>query len=818
MQLYNGFSAATYEDSLVIDGFDAQPTAEMCSLRFGPVTKKLEVSNNGGSYEVVGAGFSGSIAAGNNISIVESFGNSVISVIPSPIFTDVSVSGSSVLTAVNKVNAFLGQNVSTGATPLFAGLSVNGPVTTTGLVNGRNMATDGTNLDTVVSRVNQDLKITASPTFSGLTSASAAIGTLTTNSTTSTSINTGTIDANYVRTLNLEGLAGSLTLGTNMTISPGTLIGGRNIGTDGSNLDTLVSRVNQALNTSSSPSFVNISVGSLNLGTYLGYLNQDLKTTASPTFAGLTVGSVNIGTALSYINQDVKTTASPTFVTLSTTTNNTTNTNTTNLNGLGGSLTLGTNMTISPGTLIAGRNIGTDGSNLDTVVSRVNQDLKTSASPSFVNATIGSRDVNTYLGYLNQDLKTTSSPSFTNAFIGGQNAATALGYINQDVRNTSSPAFIGQNIYSTTDANANFFQSLTYSSGTKARSMYYRINSGDAPGGLNRYELYGLNTNYVPGSTGKDGFIKTLGFTFQQALNGSYMNVLDIDRDLITAGTSLSVAGNIAVTGTVDSVDISAFKTDYDSKINQDVRTGASPTFNTIDCEIVRSTGTELYIIGRNNNTAAQSSIRLINKPEATGRCGINIDPWSDNNTYITPTNINQNIMIRNHTTGLGVTPAIYITDCTQLYRPVIMDVGKDTLGGLKVSGSALQFHNGTSWASLTTSTIKSESTKFTINTVSGAVISAISKNSSTLTVMAVNGKRTVRITTAHDYQECEVQLTMNRMSAALPISFTVECNRTNPNKFDLVPCQDYDNYIDGWLSLADGYQFMITATFTSFN
>lgn len=46
------------------------------------------------------------------------------------------------------------------------------------------------------------------------------------------------------------------------------------------------------------------------------------------------------------------------------------------------------------------------------------------------------------------------------------------------------------------------------------------------------------------------------------------------------SGGDITVNGNIAITGTVDGVDISAHKTDYDAKVNQDVRTTASPSFN----------------------------------------------------------------------------------------------------------------------------------------------------------------------------------------------------------------------------------------------
>lgn len=43
--------------------------------------------------------------------------------------------------------------------------------------------------------------------------------------------------------------------------------------------------------------------------------------------------------------------------------------------------------------------------------------------------------------------------------------------------------------------------------------------------------------------------------------------------------TGALTAGSIVTAGTVDGVDVSAFKTDYDAKVNQDVKTTASPTF-----------------------------------------------------------------------------------------------------------------------------------------------------------------------------------------------------------------------------------------------
>jgi Chaperone of endosialidase len=52
----------------------------------------------------------------------------------------------------------------------------------------------------------------------------------------------------------------------------------------------------------------------------------------------------------------------------------------------------------------------------------------------------------------------------------------------------------------------------------------------------------------------------------------------------LQSGSHLSVNGDITVTGAVDGVDVAAFKSDYDGKVNQDVKSGASPTFHTPQC------------------------------------------------------------------------------------------------------------------------------------------------------------------------------------------------------------------------------------------
>ena len=82
----------------------------------------------------------------------------------------------SVISAINTIDAeiitlsgYLNQAVKTTSSPTFAGITVNGNITISGTVDGRDVSVDGGNLDTLVSRVNQAVLTTSSPTFAGAT-------------------------------------------------------------------------------------------------------------------------------------------------------------------------------------------------------------------------------------------------------------------------------------------------------------------------------------------------------------------------------------------------------------------------------------------------------------------------------------------------------------------------------------------------------------------------------------------------------------------------------------------------------------------------
>ena len=92
--------------------------------------------------------------------------------------------------------------------------------------------------------------------------------------------------------------------------------------------------------------------------------------------------------------------------------------------------------------------------------------------------------------------------------------------------------------------------------------------------------------NYV------DGLLGTAGISYsgaQPTVLGELLKFNSTDGStvdksaLVESATNLNL-GNLSITnvGDVDGVDISAFKTSYDSNVNQDVRTNANPTFTSI--------------------------------------------------------------------------------------------------------------------------------------------------------------------------------------------------------------------------------------------
>jgi len=124
---------------------------------------------------------------------------------------------------------------------------------------------------------------------------------------------------------------------------------------------------------------------------------------------------------------------------------------------------------------------------------------------------------------------------------------------------------------------------------------------------------------------------------------------IEVDRiDEINANVGVTVDGVLLKDGQVDGVDVGAFKSDYDSNVNQDVRTTASPTFNRVTTSISGQTIPALWpetgvIVGGNNTNLA--AIQMLTT--ATGTAGLRFgDNSSANNAGIFWDNNNNNVAV----------------------------------------------------------------------------------------------------------------------------------------------------------------------------
>lgn len=77
----------------------------------------------------------------------------------------------------------------------------------------------------------------------------------------------------------------------------------------------------------------------------------------------------------------------------------------------------------------------------------MNQDVRTSASPTFVNATIASKLLSTYLGYLNQDVRSSASPTFNGLVLNGSLSPRSDSTYGTITVNTESSANIPRGLY-----------------------------------------------------------------------------------------------------------------------------------------------------------------------------------------------------------------------------------------------------------------------------------------------------------------------------------------------------------------------------------
>lgn len=240
MSGYNGFNSSNTFDSIGLEGEDIPSMVGTGAIRFNTTTRYLEISNDGAAWLQIGAGPAASVTAGTNINIATVGGNSVISTVASPNFTDVTLGSTSLASVASTVTADLDQAVKTTSTPNFAGLT-----------------TPSIDIPGVGHTHISDQQIqwpSGRLTFMQNITSAVEIG----------------ANSIYLKQVHSNG-AGNLILMDNLNVGTGVLIDGRDIAVDGATLDSTVT-----------------TVGILN-----GYLDQAVKTTSSPSFVAVNTTGIN---------------------------------------------------------------------------------------------------------------------------------------------------------------------------------------------------------------------------------------------------------------------------------------------------------------------------------------------------------------------------------------------------------------------------------------------------------------------------------------------------------------------------------------------
>ncbi len=114
--------------------------------------------------------------------------------------------------------------------------------------------------------------------------------------------------------------------------------------------------------------------------------------------------------------------------------------------------------------------------------------------------------------------------------------------------------------------------------------------------------------NYVDNNAGGISFTGVQPTVAGEFLKFNSTDGSTIDKSVVVESVSNLNLGmlNITNVGNVDGVDISAFKSDYDSKVNQDVKTTANPTFASITTPIITNFGNDMLV---NNLVLAPNDI-----------------------------------------------------------------------------------------------------------------------------------------------------------------------------------------------------------------
>lgn len=405
-----------------------------------------------------------------------------------------------------------------------------------------------------------------------------------------------------------------------------------------------------------------VSADGAKTDTMYGFLNQSVKTTANPTFAGMaltgpvtttsTIAGRNIAldggqldTLSILVGQDLRPSATPTFSGLSVTGN------------------------VSVTGTVDGRDVSTDGIALDLVTGRVNQGVRTSDAPTFAGATI------------NGNVAVTGTVDGRDVSVDGAALDTVVGRVNQDLKSTASPTFVGL----TTSGQGTF---------NKLKASTYPILGGTSTSSSGFYFMsltYAMATNeskYIAfGQDVSSGNQAELGFTWAGAGSTSNSMTLGFYGNQVM---TLVNNGNVGIGGTPG-----AFKLD----VAGTGRFTGALTATTIN----PPTSTNLTFTNPNTGNNNQN---FIFKAGTDATNTVSISPWSDGNIMtFGGTGSNR---IRANINGTANTEFITIGSATgAVYNYAVVGTsGQAVSGGLRMSGTSLQYHNGSAWNTLGTSSL----------------------------------------------------------------------------------------------------------------
>ena len=114
--------------------------------------------------------------------------------------------------------------------------------------------------------------------------------------------------------------------------------------------------------------------------------------------------------------------------------------------------------------------------------------------------------------------------------------------------------------------------------------------------------------NYVDNNAGGISYTGGQPTVFGEMLKFNSTDGSSVDKSvMVETATNFNLGSlDIVNVGNVDGVDISAFKTDYDSKVNQDVKTTGNPTFASITIPLITNFGNDIIV---NNLVLAPNKI-----------------------------------------------------------------------------------------------------------------------------------------------------------------------------------------------------------------